>query len=187
MVRRGWLDLFRSSLSSCVPWEQIPEGHGQLLGGVGVGQPRKAFEEGLQGCAVAQRSTSLLFSRQSLGSAVTRSSHVVTLKFRLCVMTFPHSYEPVSHAASPSSCGEHQCFLRRAWWDLEMKLACRQWDPGVLCHNTSCLSSHFPGQVYHARFWVAPRTEPMQKLEPYHVSEGFCHWDKILSKASYGR
>lgn len=43
------------------------------------------------------------------------------------------------------------------------------------------------GQVCHAKFWVAPRTDPAQKLEPYHVRETFCHGDKMLSKASYGR
>ena len=84
---------------------------------------KKAFKaaqllKGLPACSSPDR----VWEVQS----VTRSSHVVTLKFRLCVMTFPHSYKPVSRAASPSSCGEHQCFLRRAWWDLEMKLACRQ-------------------------------------------------------------
>lgn len=27
----------------------------------------------------------------------------------------------------------------------------------------------------------------MQKLEPYHVSEGFCYWEKILSNLMGGR
>lgn len=109
MVRRGWLDLFRSSLASDVPWEQIPEDHGQLLEAASIGKPSKT------GCTAAQ----LLKGPQACFSPCG-VWEVQSLEVQTWAGTFLSILPAIFCTASPCSRVEHQGFLRRydgtSWW-----------------------------------------------------------------------
>lgn len=84
MVRRVWLDHFRSLLSLSVPCEQIPECYGQLLEVGSIGKPFKQVSMAAQLLKGPQACSQIEFGGRS---TVTRSFYVVILEFRLGLVT----------------------------------------------------------------------------------------------------